>query len=61
LEVAPLATVSEGQEKKNNADVPKVEKEIIRTPEKDFEKENMDIRGGIIPDKSTLTYKGFKI
>jgi len=53
--------VSEGQEQKNNADVPKVEKEIIRTPEKGFEKENMDIRGGIIPDKSTLTYKGFKI
>jgi len=61
LELAPPAPVSEGQEQKNNADVPKVEKEIIRTPEKDFEKENMDIRGGIIPDKSTLTYKGFKI
>ena len=61
LELAPPTLVSEGQEQKNNADVPKVEKEIIRTPEKGFEKENMDIRGGIIPDKSTSIYKGFKI
>ncbi len=61
LELAPPTPVSEGQEQKNNADVPKVEREIIRTPEKDFEKENMDIRGGIITEKSTSTYKGFKI
>ncbi|MBQ2921562.1 MAG: hypothetical protein IJE60_00495, partial [Tyzzerella sp.] len=61
LELAPPTPVSEGQEQKNNADVPKVEWETIRTPEKDFEKENMDMRGGIITEKSTSTYKGFKI
>ena len=53
--------MSEGQEQKINADVPKVEREIIRTPEKEFDKANMCIGGVIIPDKSTSTHKGFKI
>ena len=61
LDLAPPAPVSEGQEQKINADVPKVEREIIRTPEKEFDKANMCIGGVIIPDKSTSTHKGFKI
>ena len=36
LELAPPTPVSEGQEQKNNADVPKMEKEFTGTPDKDF-------------------------
>ncbi len=48
--------VSEGQEQKNNADVPKMEKEIIGTPVKDFIREHIHVVRPTISES-----KGFKI
>ena len=54
LELAPPTPVSEGQEHKNNTDVPKMEKEITGTPDKDFIREH-------IVQPPTKVNKGLKI
>ena len=56
LELAPPTPVSEGQEQKNNADVPKMEKEIAGTPDKDFIREHIHVVRPPITEN-----KGFKI
>ena len=56
LELAPPTPVSEGQEQKNNADVPKMEKEFTGTPDKDFIREHIHVVRPQITES-----KGFKI
>ena len=56
LELAPPTPVSEGQEQKNNADVPKMEKEFTGTPDKDFIREHFHVVRPQITES-----KGFKI
>ena len=56
LELAPPTPVSEEQEQKNNADVPKMEKEFAGTPDKDFIREHIHVVRPQITES-----KGFKI
>ena len=56
LELAPATPVSDGQEQKHDADIPKVETENTKTPDKDFLREHIHI---VRPPNTG--YKGIKI